>query len=87
MSVLIPKNAIILSDIEFQVARADHSDPMLGPGLYDPSGHRIGQLVVVIDETAAKQVKAALAEEFGQWDSKAGKRIKANGNSRKAHRE
>lgn len=86
MSVLIPKNAIILSDLEWQVARADMGDPQMGPGLYDPGGHRIGQLVVVIDQAAADQIKQALNEEFGIWDSKKLERVKPNG-AGKAHRK
>lgn len=84
MSVLIPKSAIVIDNIEFQVARADAGDPQMGPALMDPGGHRIGQLVVVVDEAAAKQIREALTEEFGVWDPKTQKRIPHG--TRKTHR-
>lgn len=76
-----------LTVTEFEVVPADRGSMMKGPGVYGPDGRRVGQLILIVDEVSANEIRDALNEEYGEWDPKLGARVKPNGEqTRKGNR-
>jgi hypothetical protein len=70
---------------EFEVIPSDAGSKIVGPGVFDEAGHRLGQLRLVLSKDEARELKAAMEEEYGVWDSDQGKRV-LNG-TRSQHRK
>jgi hypothetical protein len=73
---------------EFEVIPADAGSKIVGPGVFDEAGHRLGQLRLVLNKDEAKELKEAIEAEYGVWNSETGKReLKRENGTRGKHRE